>query len=66
MERVQRRATKMIEGLSKLSNLDYDERLRKTGLISLEKEELELIWFRFLEWLKVLIGLIIGTILNWH
>ena len=34
IERVQRRATKMIEGLSKLG---YDERLRKTGLISLEK-----------------------------
>ena len=32
IERVQRRATKMIEGLSKLG---YDERLRKTG--SLEK-----------------------------
>ena len=37
IERVQRRATKMIEGLSKLG---YDERLRKTGLISLEKKKL--------------------------
>ena len=34
IERVQRRATKMIEVLRKLG---YDERLRKTGLISLEK-----------------------------
>ena len=36
IERVQRRATKMIEGLS---TLGYDERQRKTGLISLEKKE---------------------------
>jgi hypothetical protein len=34
IERVQRRATKMIEGFRDLS---YEERLERTGLISLEK-----------------------------
>ena len=34
IERVQHRATKLIEGYQ---NFSYEERLRKTGLISLEK-----------------------------
>ena len=34
LERVQRRATKMIEGLG---NMSYEERLRRTGLTTLEE-----------------------------
>ena len=34
LERVQRRATKLIEGYR---NFSYEDRLRKTGLMSLEK-----------------------------
>jgi ribonuclease P/MRP protein subunit RPP40 len=34
MERVQRRATRLIEGFKDVS---YDDRLERTGLISLEK-----------------------------
>ena len=37
LERVQRRATRMIEGFG---NLSYEERLRKTGLTSLEERRI--------------------------
>ena len=36
LEKVQRRATKMIEGFGKLSYI-YNERLRRTGLTTLEE-----------------------------
>jgi hypothetical protein len=60
---VQRRATKMIEELSKLG---YDERLRKTGLISLEKRRVRGDLIQVFRMIRVLIGLIIWTILNLH